>query len=224
MLPSVSNLLRSRSGCSDDSVTAARPAPHHDRRLWVSSSVGARRGRLPYSVGAVRHMVPPRALSLGTCGRGPRQVAPACGHTPNPHVAEEGAEVAVSGRPMVSGPAAVSIMRQGHDLIVSVHTALDDSQLARFQRDLNYRIGEHRTRMVIIDVAALDVVDSFASNILSACATIARLRGTELTVVGIQPDVALTMVELGLTISHAHTALDLEDGMDSGGRPRPRPT
>ena len=124
---------------------------------------------------------------------------------------------------MVSGPAAVSIMRQGHDLIASVHTALDDSQLARFQRDLNYRIGEHRTRMVIIDVAALDVVDSFAANILSACATIARLRGTELTVVGIQPDVALTMVEVGLTTGAAHTALDLEDGMDHSGRPRPRP-
>ena len=134
------------------------------------------------------------------------------------------AEVAVSGRPMVRGPAAVSIMRQGNDLIASVHTALDDSQLARFQRDLNYRIGERRTRMVIIDVAALDVVDSFAANILCACATMARLRGAELTVVGIQPDVALTMVELGLTTGQARTALDLEDGMDQGGRPRPRPT
>ena len=52
--------------------------------------------------------------------------------------------------------------------------------------------------MVIIDVAALDVVDSFAANILSSCATIARLRGAQLTVVGIQPDVALTMAEIGL--------------------------
>ena len=114
---------------------------------------------------------------------------------------------------MVSGPAAVSIMRQGHDLIASVHTALDDSQLARFQRDLNHRIGEHRTRMVIIDVAALDVVDSFAANILRGCATIARLRGADLTVVGIQPDVALAMVQVGLSTDPAQTALDLEDGI-----------
>jgi rsbT antagonist protein RsbS len=104
-------------------------------------------------------------------------------------------------------------MRQGHDLIASIHTALDDSQLARFQRDLNHRIGEHRTRMVIIDVAALDVVDSFAANILSSCAAIARLRGAQLTVVGIQPDVALTMAEVGLNTGTAHTALDLDDAI-----------
>ena len=89
--------------------------------------------------------------------------------------------------PMSSGPAAVSIMRQGQDLIASVHTALDDAQLARFQRDLNQRIGLQSTRMVIIDVTALDVVDSFAVNVLDACAAIARLRGAELTVVGISP-------------------------------------
>jgi len=121
-------------------------------------------------------------------------------------------EVAVSGSAL-SGAAAVSIMRQGQDLIASVHTALDDTQLARFQRDLNRRIGEHRTRMVIIDVAALDVVDSFAANILGDCATIARLRGADLTVVGIQPDVALTMVQVGLNTDPAQTALDLEDGI-----------
>ena len=67
--------------------------------------------------------------------------------------------------------------------------------------------------MVIIDVAALDVVDSFAANILSNCATMARLRGAELTVVGIQPDMVLTMVEVGLDPDPAHTALDLEDGL-----------
>lgn len=135
------------------------------------------------------------------------------------------AEVAVADRPIGSGPAAVSIMRQGQDLIASVHTALDDSQLAEFQRDLNQRIGEQRTRMVIIDVAALDVIDSFAANILGACATIAHLRGAELTVVGIQPEMALAMVEVGVNPDPAHTALDLEDGMAMAQalRPPPRP-
>jgi rsbT antagonist protein RsbS len=123
---------------------------------------------------------------------------------------------------MSSGPAAVSIMRQGPDLIASVHTALDDAQLARFQRDLSQRIGLQSTRMVIIDVTALDVVDSFAANVLDTCAAIARLRGAELTVVGIQPDVALAMVEVGLNPDAAHTALDLEDGMERAQHPPPR--
>jgi len=118
----------------------------------------------------------------------------------------------------VTGPAAVSIMRQGLNLIASVHTALDDAQLARFQRDLIGRIGEQRTSMVIIDVAALDVLDSFEANILASCATMARLRGAQLTVVGIQPDVALTMAELSLTADPARTALDLQDGMDDAAR------
>ena len=185
--------------------------------LWEPGAVDC-----PYTVGAHAALgAATRVPPLGVWPRA-RQVAPPAATPPIRTSLRKVAEVAVSGRPMVSGPAAVSIMRQGHDLIASVHTALDDSQLARFQRDLNYRIGEHRTRMVIIDVAALDVVDSFAANILSACATIARLRGAELTVVGIQPDVALTMVEVGLTTGAAHTALDLEDGMDHSGRPRPR--
>ncbi|HEU5486761.1 MAG TPA: STAS domain-containing protein [Microlunatus sp.] len=115
--------------------------------------------------------------------------------------------------------AAVSILQQGQVLVASIPTALDDAQLAELQRNLMHRITECGTRSVIIDVAALDVVDSFAAKVLGACATMARLRGAELTVVGIQPDVALSMVEIGLGIGAAHTALDLEDGMDDAGGP-----
>ena len=78
---------------------------------------------------------------------------------------------------MDTGPALVSILRQGPYLIASIHTALDDSQLVRFQRDLIDRIGEHRSRGVIIDVAALDVLDSFGSRTLRNIAEMARLRG-----------------------------------------------
>ena len=125
----------------------------------------------------------------------------------------------------VTGPAAVSIMRQGLQLMVSVHTALDDPQLARFQCDLIRRIGEQRTSMVIIDVAAVDVVDSFTAHILADCATTAGLRGAQLTVVGLQPDVTLTMVEPGLTADPAHTALNLPDGMDQAAHlPPPHPS
>lgn len=113
---------------------------------------------------------------------------------------------------MNSGPALVSILRQGDTLVASVHTALDDSEMVRFQHDLVRQIGEHRARGVIIDVAALDVIDSFASRTLQTIADIARLRGAVTVIVGIQPDVAFAMVRLGMGMGHVATALDLEEG------------
>ena len=111
------------------------------------------------------------------------------------------------------GPALVSILRQGPQLIASIHTALDDSQMLRFQQDLVDQIGRHRSRGVIIDVAALDVLDSFGSRTLRNIAEMARLRGAVTVIVGIQPDVAFTMVELGMDTGSVHTALDLEEGL-----------
>ncbi len=111
------------------------------------------------------------------------------------------------------GPALVSILRQGAQLIASIHTALDDSQMLRFQQDLIDQIGEHRARGVVIDVAALDVLDSFGSRTLRNIAEMARLRGAATVIVGIQPDVAFTMVELGMDTGSVHTALDLEEGL-----------
>jgi len=115
---------------------------------------------------------------------------------------------------METAPALVSIMRQGPYLIASIHTALDDSELVRFQQDLIEQIGQHRSSGVIIDVAALDVLDSFGSRTLRNIAEMARLRGAVTTIVGIQPDVAFAMVELGLDTGSVHTALDLEEGLD----------
>jgi rsbT antagonist protein RsbS len=112
-----------------------------------------------------------------------------------------------------TGPALVSILRQGPYLVASVHTALDDSQMVRFQRDLITEIGLRRSRGVIIDVAALDVLDSFGSKTLRDIAEMARLRGAVTVVVGIQPDVAFTMVQLGMSTGAVATALDLEEGL-----------
>jgi len=111
------------------------------------------------------------------------------------------------------GPALVSILRQGAYLIASVHTALDDREMVRFQTDLIERIGEHRSRGIIIDVAALDVLDSFGTRTLRTIAEMARLRGAQTVIVGIQPDVALAMVRLGLGTGSVATALDLEEGL-----------
>ncbi len=115
---------------------------------------------------------------------------------------------------MTTGPALVSILRQGSYLIASIHTALDDSQLIRFQQDLIEQIGRYRSRGVIIDVAALDVLDSFGSRTLRNVAEMARLRGALTVIVGIQPDVAFAMVSLGMGTGMVHAALDLEEGMD----------
>jgi rsbT antagonist protein RsbS len=113
----------------------------------------------------------------------------------------------------MTGPRLFSILRQGSCLIASVHTALDDSQLVRFQRDLVERIGADRATGIVIDVAALDVLDSFGTRTLRDIAEMARLRGAVTVIVGIQPDVAYAMVSLGMDTGSVLTALDLEEGL-----------
>jgi rsbT antagonist protein RsbS len=121
----------------------------------------------------------------------------------------------------VTGPRLFSILRQGSNLIASIHTALDDSQLVRFQDDLVDQIGRYRARGVVIDVAALDVLDSFASRTLRDIGEMARLRGARTVVVGIQPQVAFAMVQLGMDTGAVPAALDLEEGLAylAGGSP-----
>lgn len=114
---------------------------------------------------------------------------------------------------MTSGPKLVSILRQGSYLIASIHTALDDTQMDRFREDLIEQIGRHRSTGVVIDVAALDVLDSFGTRTLRIIGEVARLRGAETVIVGIQPDVAFAMVSLGMSTGTLATALDLEEGL-----------
>jgi len=114
-----------------------------------------------------------------------------------------------------TGPRLVSILGQAGYLIVSIHTALDDSQLTRLQDDLLDQVERGRKRGIIIDVGALDVVDSFATHTLSQFARAARLKGAETVVVGIAPEVAMAMVNLALRMEHVRTALDLEEGLET---------
>jgi rsbT antagonist protein RsbS len=115
-------------------------------------------------------------------------------------------------REVPAEPLRVSILSQGSYLIASIHTALDDGQLVRFQRDLIDRIAAKRARGVVIDVAALDVLDSFGSRTLRDIARMSRLRGAETVIVGIAPELAVSMVRLGLHLE-LPTALDLEEGL-----------
>jgi rsbT antagonist protein RsbS len=107
----------------------------------------------------------------------------------------------------------VSILRQGDFLISSIHTALTDRELIEFQSDVIHQIGRYRSRGVITDIAALDVLDSFGATTLRNLAHMARLRGAATVLVGIQPDVAFAIVELGMHLDVA-TALDLEEGLE----------
>jgi rsbT antagonist protein RsbS len=108
---------------------------------------------------------------------------------------------------------AVPILKQGDTLIASVVSALTDEDLITLRDELAQRIGKVRARNVVIDVTALDVLDSFATRTLRGIALTARLRGAETVIVGIQPTVAIAMVRLGLRLDDIHTALDLEEGL-----------
>ena len=107
----------------------------------------------------------------------------------------------------------VPILKQGDVLIASIQSALSDQDLIQLREDFADKIGQLRTRGVVIDVAALDVLDSFATRTLRGIAYIAKLRGAETIVVGIQPEVAFAMVQLGLSLDGIATALDLEEGL-----------
>jgi rsbT antagonist protein RsbS len=117
-----------------------------------------------------------------------------------------------------TSPLLVSILRQGDHLLASIHSALDDAEMVRFQETLIERIGQERSRGVLIDVAALDVLDSFGARTLGRLAEMARLRGAETVVVGVSPEIAFTLVRLGMRIPNVHTALDLEQGLELLGR------
>ena len=107
----------------------------------------------------------------------------------------------------------VPILKQGSFLIASIQSVLSDADLLQLRDDLADRVGKSRSRGVIIDVTVLDVIDSFATRTLRAIAHMLKLRGAETVIVGIQPEVAFAMVQLGLTLEGIGTSLDLEEGL-----------
>ncbi|HEX6421336.1 MAG TPA: STAS domain-containing protein [Acidimicrobiales bacterium] len=108
---------------------------------------------------------------------------------------------------------AVPILKQGDYLIATVQSAMTDSEAIGLRDDLMRQIGVYRSQGVIVDVTALDVMDSFAARSLRSIAQMALLRGADTVVVGMQPEVAFAMVQLGLGFDDVHTALDLEEGL-----------
>ena len=108
---------------------------------------------------------------------------------------------------------AVPVVKQGQYLIATIQVALSDADLQKLREDLLTQVSRHRSRGVILDITALDVMDSFAVRMLRDIAQMTRLRGTETVIVGMQPEVAISMVQLGLTLEGVTAALDLEEGL-----------
>lgn len=109
---------------------------------------------------------------------------------------------------------AVPILKQSQYLIATIQSALSDSDLLQLRDALVEKVGSMRSKGVIVDVTAMDVVDSFATRTIRDLAYMIRLRGAETVIVGMQPEVAFAMVQLGITLEDVATALDLEEGLD----------
>ena len=107
----------------------------------------------------------------------------------------------------------VPILKQGDHLIATIQSALSDSGVLELRDDLAERVGRFRSRGIIIDVAALDVIDSFVARSLRGIALTAGLRGARTIIVGIQPDVAVAMVHFQVDLAPLETALDLEEAL-----------
>jgi rsbT antagonist protein RsbS len=107
----------------------------------------------------------------------------------------------------------VPILKQGTYLIASIQSAMTDSEALSLQDDLMDQVSRYRSRGIIVDVTALDVMDSFAARSLRTIAHMTNLRGAVTVIVGIQAEVAFAMVQLGMSLEDVHTALDLEEGL-----------
>jgi len=109
--------------------------------------------------------------------------------------------------------AVVPILKQEDFLVASIQDELTDAELVALRDQLVSKVRQYRSRAVLIDVTVLELMDSFAARTLRAIAHMTKLLGADTVVVGIQPDVALSMVQLGLTLEGITVAMDLEDGL-----------
>jgi len=107
----------------------------------------------------------------------------------------------------------IPILKVGRCLLVSIQFDMHDKLAMALQEDLTQKLVESRARGVMIDISALDLVDSFIGRMLSNIAAIARVLDAQTVVVGMRPQVAITLVELGLTLPGIQTALDVDRGL-----------
>ena len=107
----------------------------------------------------------------------------------------------------------IPILKMGRFLLVTIQVDMHDRLALTLQDDLTSQIVKHKARGVLIDISSLEMVDSFIGRMLGSIAGMARLLDAQTVVVGMQPSVAITLVELGLSMKGIRTALDVEKGM-----------
>ena len=108
----------------------------------------------------------------------------------------------------------IPILTMGDLLLVTIQVDMHDQLAMTLQDDLTTKLTKHNAKGVLIDISALDIVDSFIGRMLGNISAMARVLDAETVVVGMQPAVAITLVELGLDLSGVYTALDVEKGME----------
>ena len=108
----------------------------------------------------------------------------------------------------------IPILKMGDCLLVTIQVDMHDRLAMTLQEDLTTRVVETRARGVLIDISALDIVDSFIGRMLGYIAAMARVLDAKTVLVGMQPSVAITLVELGLELPGVNTALNVERGME----------
>jgi rsbT antagonist protein RsbS len=108
----------------------------------------------------------------------------------------------------------VPIVKIGRTLFVSIQVELQDESVIRLQEDLANELAAADARGVIIDITALEIVDSFVGRMLSMIGSVSRLFGAETVIVGMRPAVAITLTELGLSLKGVRTALNVDKGLE----------
>ena len=107
----------------------------------------------------------------------------------------------------------IPILKLKDYLLVSIQVELDDQTVLTFQEDLLNKIKDTGAKGVVIDLTSVDMIDSFIAKVLGDVIVMTSLMGTKAVLTGIQPAVAITLIELGITLDNVHTALDLEQGI-----------
>src|ERR1700726_2370146 len=108
----------------------------------------------------------------------------------------------------------IPILKMGDFLLVTIQVDMHDQLASALQDDLTTKIADFNAKGVLIDISSLDIVDSFIGRMLANTSAMARVLDAQTVVVGMQPAVAITLVELGLNLSGIHTALDVEKGLE----------
>ena len=107
----------------------------------------------------------------------------------------------------------IPILRLGPNLMVTLQGNLEDTTVEHIERAVTHEVARTRATGLLIDVSGLSIVDSFVARVIARLVAMVRLLGARSTIVGIQPAVAITLVELGVPMSHVRTALNAEQGM-----------